>query len=305
MAIRQLLNCAVPLFLAISGFFMANKDLSTRENRNAFWAHQIPKVYIPALVLGVPWLAIAILGRENALLSIVSWFCCGMSIFYYIALIIQYYLLLPVIQQVAPPILGGQKILKLHKQTITTIIITAIISLVCVAIETWVRCIKGVKLPLIIYAGPFPLWILFFVLGVVISRNNRDYKVLWIVFLLLVGLVLQVFETWYLNSFNGSDGFGQKISSFCFSAMMILLMFSNKTERIFVRSVVVFKFITWIGSISFGIYLTHCLWILVLSRFIQINSWIVAWFVVLACDIIFVMLLKKVIPVRIAKYLGL
>lgn len=102
-AIRQLLNCAVPLFLAISGFFMANKDLSTRENRNAFWAHQIPKVYIPALVWGVPWLAIAILGRENALLSIVSWFCCGMSIFYYIALIIQYYLLLPVIQQVAPP----------------------------------------------------------------------------------------------------------------------------------------------------------------------------------------------------------
>lgn len=86
--VRQILNCAVPMFWAISGFFMANKDLSTREQRNAFWSHQIPKIYIPALVWGLPWLAISIISRENALLSIVFWVCCGLGIFYYIALII-------------------------------------------------------------------------------------------------------------------------------------------------------------------------------------------------------------------------
>lgn len=307
--VRQILNCAVPLFLAISGFFTANKDLSTRKQREAFWSHQIPKVYIPALVWGIPWLAIAILCRENALLSIVSWVCCGLSIFYYIALIIQYYLLLPVIQQVTPPqhtpCLVDNKLKKLNNKTITTIIITTIISLLCVAIETYVRCVRGVELPLIVYAGLFPLWILFFVMGVVLSRSNRDYKVLWIVVIMFVCLVFQVFESRYLNGFHGNGGFGQKTSSFVFSAMMILLLFSSKTERLFDSCGKVFSFITWIGSISFGIYLTHCLWIMALSRVIQINSWAVAWVIVLFFDIVFVMILKKIIPIRIAKYLGL
>lgn len=179
------------------------------------------------------------------------------------------------------------------------------ISLVCVAIETWVRCIKGVELPLIVYAGLFPLWIMFFVMGVILSKSNRDYKILWIVVIMFVCLVFQVFESRYLNGFHGNGGFGQKTTSFVFSAMMILLLFSSKTERLIRRCGLVFKFITWIGSISFGVYLSHCLWIIALSRVIHINSWLVAWVVVLACDIVFVMILKKIIPVRIAKYLGL
>ena len=36
-ALRQLLNCAVPLFLAISGFFLSKNDLSTREQKISFW----------------------------------------------------------------------------------------------------------------------------------------------------------------------------------------------------------------------------------------------------------------------------
>ena len=31
MAIRQVFNCAVPLFLAISGYFMSHKDVSNKE----------------------------------------------------------------------------------------------------------------------------------------------------------------------------------------------------------------------------------------------------------------------------------
>lgn len=34
---RQLIGCAVPVFLAISGFFLAHKALDTREERFAFW----------------------------------------------------------------------------------------------------------------------------------------------------------------------------------------------------------------------------------------------------------------------------
>lgn len=41
---RQMLNCAVPLFLAISGYFLAKKQGERSYAR--FLKHQIPKIYI-------------------------------------------------------------------------------------------------------------------------------------------------------------------------------------------------------------------------------------------------------------------
>ena len=101
--IRQVLNAGVPMFFAISGFFLSKKNLETKENRFEFWKHQIPKVYIPALIWGLPWLALALYVGGNPSLQMLLWLFCGLSIFYYIAVIIQYYLLLPVIQQLTPP----------------------------------------------------------------------------------------------------------------------------------------------------------------------------------------------------------
>lgn len=49
-------NCAVPLFLAISGYFIARKKLSTFSNISSFWKKQIPTVYIPCLIFSLPWL---------------------------------------------------------------------------------------------------------------------------------------------------------------------------------------------------------------------------------------------------------
>lgn len=56
--IRNALNCAVPLFLAISGYFIARKKLDTFAGCRAFWQKQIPTVYIPCLVFSIPWLVL-------------------------------------------------------------------------------------------------------------------------------------------------------------------------------------------------------------------------------------------------------
>lgn len=53
--IRNFFNCAVPLFLAISGYFIAKRDLNTLAKCNLFWRKQIPTVYIPCLVFSLPW----------------------------------------------------------------------------------------------------------------------------------------------------------------------------------------------------------------------------------------------------------
>ena len=101
--LRQLLNVAVPLFFAVSGYFLSKKDLSTAEKRNRFWIHQIPKVYVPALIWGLPWLALGLYGGEAPLLEVMLWLCCGLSVLYFIAVTVQNYLLLPIIQKITPP----------------------------------------------------------------------------------------------------------------------------------------------------------------------------------------------------------
>lgn len=53
--VRQLLNCAVPIFLTLSGLFCGKKLLDNKEIRLGFWKKQIPKVYIPALIWSLPY----------------------------------------------------------------------------------------------------------------------------------------------------------------------------------------------------------------------------------------------------------
>lgn len=96
--IRQVLNCAVPIFLACSGFFLANKKLDTKAEIRAFYKQQISRVYIPCLLWSMPWLAIHILGGGNVALGVLKLFLCGFSVYYFVLLVIQYYLLLPAIQ---------------------------------------------------------------------------------------------------------------------------------------------------------------------------------------------------------------
>ena len=46
-AFRQVLNAAVPLFIAISGFFLSQKQIEQKAHYFQFLKRQIPKVYIP------------------------------------------------------------------------------------------------------------------------------------------------------------------------------------------------------------------------------------------------------------------
>ena len=289
---RQILNCAVPLFLAISGFFLGYKDLSDKEKRLAFWKHQIPKVYLPALIWGFPWFVLSMLEGENIVLSIVFWLIGGLSIFYYISLTIQYYLLLPYIQK-APPL--------------RCVMAAAVISIVSISFVTHIRAFECIELPLIIYAGPFPVWLIFFVLGVTLQKSKRDYSLVWVVIAIIASLLLQIIETHYLIKI-GAQGYGIKISSFLFSAFIIILFFSNRIERVFNQNSILNKMIVYIGSISFGIYLSHMLVYRVLkywSFFDGWHGWYIRWIIVLSADILVVVILKRILPEKVSRICGL
>ena len=104
--IRQLVGCSVPIFLAISGFFLGKKLLETKEQIVKFWRKQIPKVYIPALIWSLFYYVQSVKDGSNPFLALGILVCMGYSIYYFIALIIQCYLLLPILQKVDSKFMG-------------------------------------------------------------------------------------------------------------------------------------------------------------------------------------------------------
>ena len=108
-SMREIFNMAVPMFLAISGFFIGRVVFEDKRQVFVFWKKQIPKVYIPVLFWSIPYFALAILEGQSILENVLLLFFCGYSIYYFIALIVQCYLLLPVIQKkMLNPVIGGE-----------------------------------------------------------------------------------------------------------------------------------------------------------------------------------------------------
>ena len=107
--IRETLNFAVPLFLAISGFFIAKKDVLDKDSYFSFLKKQIPRVYLPALIWSLPMLALWIYKGQDILMSIGKVLgCMTFGPYYFVVLIIQLYLLHPLIKWLAAkPAVGG------------------------------------------------------------------------------------------------------------------------------------------------------------------------------------------------------
>lgn len=286
--IRQIVGCPVPLFLAISGFFLGRKTLETRDQKYSFWKKQIPRVYIPVLIWSLPLLILSVINDKSLLVSIILFLCCGYSIYYFVASIIQCYLLLPILQKI---------------RSKKGYIIISLISSICVVFISW---FKDGNVPLIVYAGPIITWIIFFFMGVKLSKSERDYNIKILYVLIPISVILCIIESYMLQIYTcGVKGFGIKLSTYIYSALMVLLLFSKQFEEKFNANLILNRIITYIGSISFGLYLLHCYFITIIFRYIDVDNYFIRWGIISICSIMFVIALKKIIPSKHYKLLGL
>ena len=160
------------------------------------------------------------------------------------------------------------------------------------------------SLPATVSVGPFVYWVIFYFIGVYLSDKNRDYSLIWPVSLIVVGFVAQLFETKYLIS-CGNVGVGLKLSSWIYSVGMVLLLFSNKIEQFISRGGSVYQMLVKIGGISFGVYLTHVYFLIIVNFVLHTTNWIVYFITVSLMTTLFVMVLKAVLPVKFWRVLGL
>ena len=291
--VRQLLNTAVPLFVAISGYCLSQKRMENKDDYLFFLKKQFTKVYLPVLVWSLPLYAIALYSGSSIIKQTILLLSCGLSIYYFVAFIMQCYVVLPVINNY---ISGNKR---------RVVIVSCLISFAWIAGVMYMNTIQGKGIPLILYAGPLPCWLMFFVLGVMIGHKpERNYSIILPMVIAILGFILSVIETDYLLDHYGK-GVGIKPSSFIYSAGMIFLMFSNKVENLIRRTGAIYRFIIWIGSLSFGIYLVHCYFISFFVKRLPIDSWLLQWSLALFLTVVFILILRKLLPTKYHKYLGI
>lgn len=232
----------------------------------------------------MPLFALDLMGGKNIGNSVLKLVICGYSVYYFVALIIQYYLLLPVFQR-----------LRLNRGVIVAL------SSVSIILVTYINIVRGMNLPLVLYAGCFVLWIAFYYLGCSLSVSARGYSLWYPIVITTTGLVLFYIESIFLVTNYGS-GYGIKLSSFIYSLGCILLLMSYIINNLY-RSRKIGKVVEWIGRNSFVIYLFHCYIVISLGKVPVELPWIVRWAVVVLLSLVVAQALKS-IPIRIRYDLG-
>lgn len=293
---RNVLNVAVPVFFAISGYFLASKNLFG-GGYVSFLKKQIPKVYVPVLFCSLPFLCRDVRAAPSAV-PVLKTLTCSYSVYYFVAAIIQCYLLLPVLKNNSSfKCLSFLFLLGLLYNLAYTYVVG-----ICLH-ESW---------PLIAYAGHFVMWGVFFHIGIChrMKRIALSYSALWTG--TLVWLVFSAVESrFFIDSHSSLQGLGQKASAFFLNAFLLEILFHEKTISFFNRfgDNAIYRGVCALGNLSFGIYLTH-LFVLgyIGSRMTLVHAPLPRWgmltLLVTACCAAGLWTLQKVFPKATRTLLG-
>lgn len=288
--VRQLLNCAVPLFLALSGYFATRVYVGQELSATAFWKRQIPRVYLPCLVWSLPLFVQQVvksggsdIGGQIALLLV-----GGVSVYYFITLIIQYYLMLPLL---------------VKHNNMMMVAATGVVSFAAIATVCYIRLVMGVELSLLAYAAPFTTWWVFFTIGVYMAQHSRRYSLWWPIATVVAGMILQGIEGNGLLQKYG-EGLGMKPSAYLYALGVILLAMNQRCEEAY-RNVAAMRPIEYMGRVSLGIYLIHCYMIGVAKHLPYATElWGVKWVVTLLLSVTFIWIVNKIVPVKVSRWIG-
>lgn len=290
---RQLMNCAVPIFCVSSAFFLGNKDFANKYDYFIFLQKQILHVYLPCLVCSLPYLILDF-RKGEFIKPALKFFSCGYSVYYFIALIIQFYVLLPLLKKIA---------------IFRNIPLMAFVSIAWVFLYTYlVKYYMHLSLPLLLYGGPIFCFIIYFAIGLCYSQRKSFGSVkLWAA-LLVVFFALSVFESYFLMT-DSLSGSGLKPSSVLFSIAAVILLYSTEIREQLNLKKWISSF-AFLGRYSFGIYLTHLYFLTIFSKLLRATFlanipkelyWGGVTMIVLLVDLLFLVVIKNALP-KISKW---
>lgn len=299
---RQFVNFAVPLFLAISGYFSFS-SVSASRNYWSYIQNRISRLLPPYLL----WTVVYLLIRMDNPFSSLSHFAMiffagtGIDIGYFVIVLIQFIFLAPFIHRLT------------SKKAHLTLMI--ILSATGLALSYFLR-LGFTDLPI----SKFPLSVLFFIvwypffhLGIYVRMfplNATRWRPL-ILSLLGIFFLLSLIEAIALTPYSVSVATSQiKVSSFLVSSLLFLCisMTSQSSSDGAINRILVLS-----GRNSYLIYLCHLLFLVPISRLLgkvsilHENQFIlvpVSVLIVFGSCLVLAYALSRVIPTSFRKFVG-
>jgi len=301
--VRQPINFAVPMFLALSGYFAGHRQFETAVDSRAFWRDRFGRLLLPYFVWSFATIALRSPGHLFSAKALVQdiLFGCGIGVGYFVIVLAQCVALTPVIAR-----------LKTDWHHVTVMTCVTAVGLSGRYYLQMVHPDESLsRFPF--YALPFVAWYPFYHLGFWLRRRN---------FVLTCGrgvilgfaclfLLASVTEGWLL-AVRGFVEFGVsqcKLSSFLMSGSLVLLVYIPGKHC--VRA---WPLLEWFGRNSYSICLSHILFMGFLSS--ALVRWSGLWsFMPAFCALLFVTTaamsaiaaaaIQRVVPGRLAtKWFG-
>lgn len=167
--------------------------------------------------------------------------------------------------------------------------------------------IKGLQLPLSATAGLFPVWMIFYVMGVLKAQNLEfPYKTKKPLLGALIAIVLCGFYIVLLHHISGNLVPGIKLTAHIYSFFVVMWLFTKQARLLYkkIENKQISKHIILIGKYSFFIYLTHFL-ILYVFNYLEIPAiWSLQFILCVILSYIIAIVFNGICPRAIKKYIG-
>ena len=166
---------------------------------------------------------------------------------------------------------------------------------------------RGIKLSLVESAGLFPVWMLFYVMGVLKAQNlNFPIRIRHYALCVFVSIGLCLGQIYWFRTDFGLVVPGIKLTSHLYTYVIIAWMFSGSARNIYNKlcGLKIIQLMNEVGRLSFFIYLYHTLILWVFSHFPIPSFWYLRW---ILCAVVSFLLAKgchQVCPQKFKRYIG-
>lgn len=163
------------------------------------------------------------------------------------------------------------------------------------------------KLSLVQSGSPFPVWMAFYVMGVLKAQHIKLlFQTAKPLLFAAIGIVLSVIQIAWLHTNYDCVAPGIKLSSHIYTYFVIMWLFTDEAKSLYNKysKTKVANWIVETGKLSFFIYLTHCLIIFIFSIIHIPDLWSVRWPLCIMLSYIFARLCDKHCPLGAKKYIG-
>ncbi|MEI6518687.1 MAG: acyltransferase [bacterium] len=264
-SLRQVVAFAVPVFLFMSGYFLRDVVIHDFPDYIAFLRKRLVRILVPYLLWSFVYIGYTALSTwvYPSILSVFTTLLLGQASgpFYFILLICQFYILLPLF-------------LFLRKSTFGFVSVCILNILGIVALYAY-TLITGSSPSLVCYGVPFFMWMIYFMIGINANKIYTYLRTPAIVITLVITLIIAVIESLYLMHISGENTVfatsSVRLGSMLYTIPIILLVLKLSKSRWSIPGKLVH-----LGHYSFGIYFIHMLILTFTSQFITTVPFITA-----------------------------